>query len=355
MDSKLKTQNSNFSRMLTLSAHAKVNLTLEVLGRRDDGYHEISSVLQTINLVDVLSFEPATEIKFECLDPGTGQTNHSPWGMGTNHRSPFTNHSLMASFEKMVLKAARLLSLESGVWSLESGVPRPSPTLDSRLSTRKGAVIRAEIVAIPGGIGLGSSASIPAAVLRGLNQLWSLELSRENLSQLAARIGSDAPFFIYGGTALAEGRGEKITILPTLPATWLVLLKPAIDPVPSKTAVMYSLLDSSHFTTGAATRKLVSELRRGRPLQSSLLCNTFEGVAFDFFPQIDEYRRRFLAAGASSVHLVGAGPMLFTLVPDEVEGEALARRLNGEGMEALLVRTTAGILVGEASASRQGE
>ena len=284
--------------MLTLSAYAKVNLTLEVLGKRDDGYHEISSVLQTINLADVLSFELAAEIKFVCRDPGASQ---------------------MASFEEMVLKAASLLLGEA--------------------ACSKGAVIRAESVAIPGGVGLGSSASIPATVLSGLNQLWSLGLPREKLSQLAARMGSDAPFFIYGGTALAEGRGERITPLPMLPTTWLVLLKPAIDPVPSKTAAMYSLLNSSHFTTGAATQRLVSELRHGRPLQSSLLYNTFEGVAFDFLPQLDQYRRRFLAAGASSVHLVGAGPMLFTLVPDEVQGEALSRRLKREGLEALLVHT----------------
>ncbi|MCL0076941.1 4-(cytidine 5'-diphospho)-2-C-methyl-D-erythritol kinase [Dehalococcoidia bacterium] len=301
--------------MLTLPSYAKVNLTLEVLGKRDDGYHEISSVLQTIDLADLLSFEPATGIRFVCRDPGTGQT---------------------ASFEEMALKAASLLlSLESGVWSLESPAP-------PRLSTRKGAVIRAESVRIPRAVGLGSSAGIPATVLKGLNELWSLGLSLEELSRLAARLGSDTPFFIYGGTALAEGRGERITPLPPPLPTWLVLLKPEMEPLPSKTAAMYSLLDSSHFTTGTATRRLVSELRQGRPLQSSLLCNTFEGVAFDFFPQLGEYRRRFLAAGAGSVHLVGAGPMLFTLVPGQTEGEGLAKRLKDEGLGALLVQTTRG-------------
>ena len=287
--------------MLTLPSYAKVNLTLEVLGKRDDGYHEISSVLQTIDLADLLSFEPATGIRFVCRDPGTGQT---------------------ASFEEMALKAASLLLGEA--------------------ACSKGAVIRAESVRIPRAVGLGSSAGIPATVLKGLNELWSLGLSLEGLSRLAARLGSDTPFFIYGGTALAEGRGERITPLPPPLPTWLVLLKPEMEPLPSKTAAMYSLLDSSHFTTGTATRRLVSELRQGRPLQSSLLCNTFEGVAFDFFPQLGEYRRRFLAAGAGSVHLVGAGPMLFTLVPGQTEGEGLAKRLKDEGLGALLVQTTRG-------------
>lgn len=287
--------------MLTLPSYAKVNLTLEVLGKRDDGYHEISSVLQTIDLADLLSFEPATGIRFVCRDPGTGQT---------------------ASFEEMALKAASLLLGEA--------------------ACSKGAVIRAESVRIPRAVGLGSSAGIPATVLKGLNELWSLGLSLEGLSRLAARLGSDTPFFIYGGTALAEGRGERITPLPPPLPTWLVLLKPEMEPLPSKTAAMYSLLDSSHFTTGTATRRLVSELRQGRPLQSSLLCNIFEGVAFDFFPQLGEYRRRFLAAGAGSVHLVGAGPMLFTLVPGQTEGEGLAKRLKDEGLGALLVQTTRG-------------
>jgi 4-diphosphocytidyl-2-C-methyl-D-erythritol kinase len=287
--------------MLTLSAYAKVNLTLEVLGKRDDGYHEISSVLQTIDLVDLLSFEPATGIKVVCRALGTGQT---------------------ALFEEMVLKAASLLLEET--------------------ACTKGAVIRVESQSIPCAVGLGSSASVPAAVLKGLNELWSLGLSLEELSRLAARLGSDTPFFIYDGTALAEGRGERITPLPPPLPTWLVLLKPTINLVPSKTALMYSLLDSSHYTTGAATQMLVSELRHGRPLQSSLLCNIFESVAFDFFPQLGEYRRRFLAAGAVSVHLVGAGPMLFSLVPDRTEGEKLAKRLKDEGLGALLVHTTHG-------------
>jgi len=287
--------------MLTFPAYAKVNLTLEILGKRDDGYHQISSVLQTIDLVDILSFEPATEIKVVCRDPGITQ---------------------MASSEEMVLKAARLLQEEA--------------------ACSKGAVIRAESVSIPHAVGLGSSAAVPAAVLKGLNQLWSLGLSLEELSRLAARLGSDTPFFIYGGTALAEGRGERITSLPPPLPTWLVLLEPAINHIASKTAVMYSLLDSSHFTTGAATQRLVGELRHGRPLQSFLLCNTFESVAFDFFPRLAEYRQRFLAAGAGSVHLVGAGPMLFTLVPGQTEGEGLAKRLKDEGLAALLVHTTGG-------------
>lgn len=288
--------------MLTIPAYAKVNLTLEVLGKRDDGYHEISSVLQTIDLADILSFDQATGVKFFCRDPG--------------HR---------ASLEEDVLKAATLLKGET--------------------ACPQGALIRAESVSIPRAAGLGASSGVPAAVLNGLNELWCLGLSMEELSRLAAKLGSDTPFLIYGGTALAEGRGERITPLPPPLPTWLVLLQPAMEPIPSKTAAMYSLLDWPHFTTGAATQRLVSELRDGRPLQSSLLCNIFEGVAFTSFPQLGRYRSRFLAAGAGSVHLAGSGPMLFTLVPGQREGERLAKRLKNEGLEALLVQTTCGSTV----------
>lgn len=285
--------------MLTLPVYAKVNLTLEVLGKRDDGYHEIASVLQTIDLADLLSFEPATEINFVCQDAGTGERS---------------------SLEEIVIKAAKLLQQET--------------------ACSRGAVIQSEIIRVPRSVGLGSSAGVPAAVLKGLNELWHLGLSMEELSRLAAKLGSDTPFFIHGETALLEGRGERVTPLPSPIPTWLVLLNPDIELLPAKTAVMYSMLDSSHFTTGAATKRMVSQLRHGYPLQSSLLCNTFKDVAFDFFPQLGEYRRRFLSAGADYVHLVGAGPMLFTLVPDKTAGERLAGKLKDEGLAALAVQTT---------------
>ncbi|PIU56226.1 MAG: 4-(cytidine 5'-diphospho)-2-C-methyl-D-erythritol kinase [Chloroflexi bacterium CG07_land_8_20_14_0_80_51_10] len=297
--------------MLTLPAYAKVNLTLEVLARRDDGYHEIASVLQTISLSDELSFEPADGIKFVCHDPSLGKVRY---------------------LKEAVLNIVGLLQAETGC--------------------RKGTLIRLIRASIPRSAGLGSSSSVPAAVLKGLNELWSLGLPLGELSRLASRIGSDTPFFIYGGTALAEGRGERITPLYlqspisnlqspicSLPRTWLVLLKPPIDPVPDKTARMYAMLDSSRFTTGASTQRLVGELQQGHPLRFEMLCNTFERVVFDFFPQLGEYRQRFLDTGATSVHLAGAGPTLFTLVSSKTQGEALASRLNNEGLEAYLVRT----------------
>ena len=284
--------------MLTVQAYAKINLTLEILGKRDDGYHEIASVLQTIDLADVLAFEPADEIRFVCRDSGGVRVD---------------------LLEALIFKAANLLREETGC--------------------TKGALIRMESVGIPRAVGLGSSSTDSAAVLKGLNELWSLGLSADELTRLAAKLGSDTPFFIRGGTVLAEGRGEQITPLPELSPAWLVLLIPPIDPFPGKTAKMYGMLTVDHFMGDASTRGLVTALKEGTSLSFEMRCNTFEEVAFDFLPRLGEYRQRFLEAGAGSVHLAGSGPALFTLVPDEAQGEKLANRLNESGLQTFLTHT----------------
>ena len=284
--------------MLTLHAHAKINLTLEVIARRDDGYHEITSILQTIDLADELSFEPAKKIEFACPHPGSN------------------NVELL---EEPIIKAAYQLQKETGC--------------------TRGALIRLESVSIPRAAGLGSSSTDPATVLNGLNQLWELGLSQDELGTMASQIGSDTPFFIHGGTALAKGRGEKISPLPSPSKTWLVLLHPPIDPVPDKTSKMYQNLGPSHFTSGELTQRLADGLNNQEDLQSYLLCNTFECIAFDFFTKLNDYRAKFRAAGAESVHLAGAGPALFTLVENESTGKQLTNRLKGDGLEAYLTHT----------------
>ncbi|MCX5992659.1 MAG: 4-(cytidine 5'-diphospho)-2-C-methyl-D-erythritol kinase, partial [Chloroflexi bacterium] len=140
--------------MLTLKAFAKVNLVLEVLGRRADGYHEIASVMQTVSLYDVLTLEPASHIKLNFSLPG------------------------LPDHANIILKAAEALGKFAGC--------------------SKGALIGLE-KNIPVGAGLGGGSSDAAAVLRGLNRLWQLELNMEQLAAIGAGLGSDVPFFIYGG------------------------------------------------------------------------------------------------------------------------------------------------------------
>jgi 4-diphosphocytidyl-2-C-methyl-D-erythritol kinase len=279
---------------LTLKAYAKINLTLEVLAKRLDGYHEVASVLQTVSLADTLTFEPSATLDFRCDVP--------------NLQSP----------DNLVLKAARLLQETTG--------------------SNKGAIINLT-KRIPIAAGLGSGSTDAAATLVGLNQLWELNLSLERLVGLASKLGSDVAFFLYGGTALAKGRGEQITPLPLTPQLWLVLLQPAIEPVPNKTAQLYSQLNPSHFTSGQFTEKLVAYLNHGGKAEDSFLFNVFEQVVFDFFPKLSGYRSSLLKAGARSVHLAGSGPALFTLVPDKARGEAILKRLENEGQKAYLVHT----------------
>ncbi len=284
--------------MLTLSAHAKINLTLEVLGKRDDGYHDIASILQTIDLADVISFEPSDDLEFVCQN---------------------TSGIRIDLLEQSILKAANLLRAETGC--------------------NDGALISMESVGIPRAAGLGSSSTDSAAVLKGLNELWSLGLSTNDLTLLAAKLGSDTPFFIRGGTALAEGRGEKITPLPSPDQFWLILLCPRFPSIADKTARMYAMLSSSDFTSGNLTNNLVVTLLNESHLNFNMLCNTFEKVAFDFFPGLDEFRLKFLEAGANRVHLAGAGPTLFALVSDKKQGRALLTSLGNEGMTLYLTHT----------------
>jgi 4-diphosphocytidyl-2-C-methyl-D-erythritol kinase len=279
---------------LTLKAYAKINLTLEVLSKLPDGYHEVASVLQTVSLADTLIFEPGERLDFRC------------------------DVLNLQSHDNLVLKAAKLLREATGCTN--------------------GAVIQLT-KRIPIAAGLGSGSTDAAATLVGLNQLWKLNLSRERLVGLASKLGSDVAFFLYGGTALAKGRGEQITPLPPAPELRLVLLKPALEPVPNKTAQLYSQLNPSHFTSGQYTQKLVAHLNHGGKGEDLFLFNVFEQVVFDFFPKLSRYRSSLLKAGARSVHLAGSGPALFTLVPDKARGEAILKRLENEGQKAYLVHT----------------
>ncbi len=278
--------------LLSLKAYSKINLTLEVLGKRDDGYHEIVSVLQTIDLADTLFFEENEELQLE------------------------SNIPELNSPDNLVLQAAKLLQETTGF----SG----------------GALIQLD-KKVPFPAGLGSGSSDAATTLKGLNLFWKLNLSQGKLTEIAKKIGSDVAFFLYGGTALAQGRGEKITPLPPIPKTWLVLLEPSLNSVPrNKTARLYGKLNSSHFTKGEFTQKLIAQLQEGRPLQ---FFNVFESVAFDFFKGLKECLSRMLSSGAKEVHLAGSGPILFTVAHDEFYGKILLNRLIDKGFNTYLVCT----------------
>jgi len=278
--------------MLTYLAPAKVNLVLEVLGKRDDGYHEIRSLVQTINLCDVLSFELADKNSFECIEPS------------------------LQTPDNLVVQAAELLREVSGC--------------------QRGAKIKLE-KRIPWGAGLGGGSSDAAITLLALSRLWKLKLTTSKLVELAARLGSDVPFFIHGGMALIEGRGEKVTLLAASASSWFVLLLPPLPKLPRKTQQLYSRLKTKHFTGGRFVDKAVRAWSKDRRASSSLLFNVFDKVAFEAFPGLEEYWRSFEAVGAKGIHLVGSGPALFAMVDGEAEAGEMRRRLRQQGLEAYSV------------------
>jgi len=275
--------------MLTVYAPAKINPVLEVLGRHND-YHRISSIVQSIDLCDVLNFQPDEEICFECDEPGLKRDN-------------------------LVTQAATLLK-ESTKCSL-----------GARIELRKH---------IPWGVGLGGGSSDAAAALLALNELWGLRLPLSELVHLAAKLGSDVPFFIYRGTALVEGKGEKVTPLPSLPSTCFVLLVPPLPKISGKTKQMYNNLDAAYYTEGQFVQAALSPLRQGKMIDHSLMFNVFEQIAFDFFPGLDKYRKTLEEAGTPGVHLAGSGPCLFTFFSEEKQAKVISLNLIGQGLECYM-------------------
>jgi 4-diphosphocytidyl-2-C-methyl-D-erythritol kinase len=284
--------------MLTVLAPAKVNLTLEVLAKRGDGYHEIRSVIQTINLCDRLSFQLAEGIELKSDLP--------EW----------------VAEESLVSRATKLLQQVTGC--------------------SRGVTIHVQ-KRIPLLSGLGGDSSDGAAALRGLNQLWELGLPLEELLELAGQLGSDVAFFLHGGTVLIEGRGERVTPLPPLPHLWVVLAIPPVPREPGKTKRLYDSLKANHYTDGQITEKLVKELKVGRELTPSLLFNTFENVAFTRFAGLKISRDHMVKIGAADVHLAGSGPALFCLVKDKSQVEDLCLRLQQQRLELYLTETLSAI------------
>lgn len=278
--------------MLTLKAPAKVNLVLEVLGKRDDGYNEIRSLMQTAGLCDTLSLEMASGIEFSCTA------------------------RLLENDENLVMRAALALKQSTGY------------TGGAKISLDK---------QIPWEAGLGGGSSDAATALLGLNRLWLLDLDLDSLSALGSGIGSDVAFFIYGGTCEVRGRGEEVTLMQDAPKMWFVLLKPSMLDKPGKTGRLYGLLKSQQYTGGEYCEAVRAVMLKGGQVNQSLLYNAFDGVAFDAYPGLEQYWRAFEKAGASHIHLAGSGPMLFAMFYDEREATSIHHELTAASIQSYLI------------------
>ncbi len=277
--------------MITIKAQAKVNLTLDVLGRRPDGYHDIMSVMQTVSLGDTLTFQPAPLVTLDGLE-------------------------------------------EAGLDPEDNLMKRAATLLQQATGCDKGINVRYERH-IPFSAGLGGGSSDAATMLLVLNEIWGIGWPVGRLVKLAAELGSDVTFFLYRGTALVQGRGEMIKQLPSIEEMWVVLLKPPIT-LDSKTRALYENLGEDSYTKGEATKSLVNSILIGEQLSSKALFNSFESVAYKFFPDLAKYRQLLIASGADSVHLCGSGPTLFTLAPSYERGEGIYHSLHEQGHEVYL-------------------
>ena len=299
-------------------APAKINWTLEVLGRREDGYHEIRSVMQTIDLCDEVEVSSAPDLLPRSLVP-----DNLPPGTITLRPLPhlfyYTSEEGSAGQDgvlgESVIRVVQLLD--------------PEGRKDARVSLRK---------KIPVAAGLGGGSSDAAAALRALQRLWAVAWEEQRLAETAAQIGSDVSFFLFGGTALSEGRGERIAPLPDAPAAWVVLLVPPMR-LPEKTKRMYQALVPRDFGDGSRGTKLTQKLRRRAGMREEDLHNAFDRAAYDVFGGLEQYREALLSAGANSVHLAGAGPTLFALVDSEADARELGDRIQAPEANVLVART----------------
>ena len=261
--------------MIVERAYAKLNLTLEVVRKREDGYHDLASVIQTVDLYDTLEFVEDDEITFQCSDASIADSGN------------------------LVVKAAEMLRQKAGV---ELGT-------SIKLTKR-----------IPVSAGLGGGSADAAAALRGLNQLWGLNLTESELVDVGAQIGSDVPFLVAGGTAFVSGRGERMDRLPTPQIDRFVVVSPRNDEEtlgPSKTARMFAALTEKAHTTGSLTRKLAARMLDGGDCHPAFMFNVFQPIAPHAFLGWQRTYDAFAGLGASDIVLSGAGPSMFAIAPSK--------------------------------------
>jgi 4-diphosphocytidyl-2-C-methyl-D-erythritol kinase len=266
---------------------AKINLGIEVLGKREDGYHEIRTLFQTVDFSDTLDFRHLAERKIRL-----GGTDPSiPWD-GRN----------------LVHRAAELL---------QQDYPKAA-----------GVEIRV-VKSVPAGKGLGGGSSNAAITLFALNGLWDLRLEKSRLQEYGRRLGADVPYFLEGGLCLGEGRGDEITALPDLPVYYCVLALPSF---PILTSDIYSRL---RLTSPAEAIKMNRFLARR---EFGLLENKLEETVFSLYPRLKAIKSSFLHKEAVLSLVSGSGSAVFGLFADR-EKAARALAEIGRTEEALLVET----------------
>ncbi|MDE5892081.1 MAG: 4-(cytidine 5'-diphospho)-2-C-methyl-D-erythritol kinase [Acetatifactor sp.] len=279
---------------LTRKAYAKINLGLDVVRRLENGYHEVRMIMQTVGICDVLTFRVA--------ESGVQITTDSG--------------ELSVTEDNLIYKAARLLMDTCGV--------------------KAGVEIHLE-KHIPIAAGMAGGSSDAAATLQGLNELFALGLSSEQLRQLGVRIGADVPYCIMGGTALAEGIGEILTPLPPAPGCSLLITRPDIQ---VSTRYVYEHLDAGEVWTHPDIDGIQSAIRDGDLAGiASRLGNVLESVTVEKYPVIDRIKQEMLLSGAMGSLMSGSGPTVFGIYGSREQAQAARENLEGLGLAEVLLVT----------------
>lgn len=256
---------------MQLKAYAKLNLALEILDLRPDGYHNLRSVMQTISLADTLTVQRSDALTLSV--PGRRE---------------------LETDDNLVLRAARLLG--GGIFG-------------ARLILEKN---------IPQGAGLGGGSADAAAALKALNEFWGLSCSLPHLEGLAASLGSDVPFFLTGGTCEVGGRGEVVKPLPESDKKyWYVLLHP---PFAVSTAWAYRAFDENPIPPSGFTEKVKEALAFGDvEILAGAIGNNLEQPVFAGYPKLGRYKKELFEAGALGAVMSGSGSTIFGLFASEAE------------------------------------
>lgn len=281
-------------KRILIKAPAKINLSLDVLHKRDDGYHEVKMIMTTIDLADRIELAELNEDKIKIASQ---------------------NRFVPDDERNLAYQAAKLLK--------------------ERYNVKKGVYISI-LKMIPVAAGLAGGSSDAAATLRGLNKLWNLGLSIDELAELGAQIGSDVSFCVYGGTALATGRGEKIEHLPAPPPCWVILAKPTIGVSTAEVYRNLKLENIKHPNTEAMIDAICNQDFHG-------ICknvgNVLESVTLQMYPEVHNIKTKMERFGADAVLMSGSGPTVYGLVQYQSRLQRIYNGLRGFCDQVYAVRS----------------
>lgn len=279
--------------MYYVKAPAKINLTLDVLHKRPDGYHEVEMIMTTVDLADRIGLEIREDGAIHIISVDRFVPN--------DHRN-------------LAYQAAKILK---EMYKVNSGVS---------IKIEKN---------IPVAAGLAGGSSDAAATLKGLNVLWGLNLTLDELAQIGTKIGSDVAFCVYGGTALATGRGEKIQELPAPANCWVILAKPTIG---VSTADIYGNLKIDRIVHPKTTTMVDAIKDKDYELMCNSLGNVLEDVTLKLYPEVANLKEQMQRFGADAVLMSGSGPTVFGLVNQESRVQRIYNGLRGFCDEVYAVR-----------------